>query len=190
MKKFSLFEGVIIAALLSATGSLLYLIFTLVFSLHTSAQFSFSIIATLYAGYILARSSKPFGKLSLLTGWAGWVVAIWLINLSLIPFIIAHLLGLWLLRSVTYHSQLLPRVLDLILCAASFIIAFVALTSTNSLAFSLWCLFLTQALFSALPKHWQKKQKETHDNKREARFNQAFNNAESALYKLATKKDL
>ena len=78
-------------------------------------------------------------------------VAIWLIEPPLLHYALIHLTSLWLIRSLYFHASILSTLLDFGVIALGLAVALWALIHSGSLLLSLWCFFLVQAVFVAIP---------------------------------------
>jgi hypothetical protein len=59
---------------------------------------------------------------------------------------------LWLVRSLYFYSSAFPALLDFGLSALSVSAAAWAMTRSGSLFLAIWCFFLVQAVFVAIPQ--------------------------------------
>jgi hypothetical protein len=95
--------------------------------------------------------------------------------------------AVWLNRSLYRYSSLLCALADLGLSALGLAAAIWAATHTGSLFLGIWCLFLVQALFVAIPSNMGRNIAETSAGLGdEDRFRRAHRSAELAVRRLSS----
>lgn len=186
MKTPTLFEGILVAVISSFVGSLGYWILSALFANSLLIKLMISGLTLAYLLYLLSRSKDRVGRVSVVTLWSLMTISLWLFWPSITIFILFNLIAIWLVRSLYFYSSLFSSLADLALNGASVAIALGAASHTGSLFLTLWCFFLSQALFVLIPNTIQ--QKTTHlfaiiDN--DADFNRAYQSAEAAVRKLS-----
>jgi hypothetical protein len=102
---------------------------------------------------------------------------------SLALLLVVHVALLWLLRCLCRHDSTIAALADCALCALS-LAAAVWATTTASVGFGVWCLFLVQALHVALPHGRGAAGADAAAD--DARFRRAQRSAEAALRRLST----
>ena len=86
-----------------------------------------------------------------LTLWLVLAVAIWLMEVTPVLYVLVHVGAIWLIRSLYFYSSIVPALMDLGLNGLSAATAFWAISHTGSSFLAIWCFFLVQALFVAIP---------------------------------------
>jgi hypothetical protein len=100
---------------------------------------------------------------------------------------VAHLGLIWLIRSLYFYSSLISALADFGLVLFGVASAIWAVLQTGSLSLSVWCFFLVQALFVAIPNAWKRSSKPGIVSKStQDPFQSAHRTAEAALTKLST----
>jgi hypothetical protein len=181
----SFLEGVGVAVVASLAGSIGYWAFSAV--LGGGLRLVIAGLSLGYLLYLLARSRERVGRLTTLAAWSLTALALWWLQSPLSLYVLGHLGALWLVRSLYFHSGPLAALADLGLNAFALAAALWALGHTGSLLLALWCFFLVQALFVAIPA---RPPRECGDGAAEpdleAHFQQAQRTAEAALRRLSS----
>jgi len=187
MKQPSFFEGVVIALAASLLGSALYSMFSSTFPAAAVLRLLIAGIAFAYVFYLLSRSRERVGRVTVVACWALATGVIWFIEPPLMLYILMHLGLIWLIRSLYFYSSVLPALADLGLNGLSLTAAIWAARQTGSVFLSLWCFFLVQALFVAIPARLNRSNKATQAGaENEDRFQRAHRSAEAAVRKLSS----
>jgi hypothetical protein len=186
MKQPTFFEGVAVALGASLVGSLLYAVLS---PLGTAGWMLHLLIAGLgfgYVVYLLGRSRERAGRFTVLVLGSLAAGVTWFLTPSLALYLLAQVGVIWLVRSLYFYASLLSALADLGLSALSLAAALWAWVQTGSLFLTLWCFFLTQALFVVIPARITGKEGENHpDPKRADRFERAHRAAQAAVRKLS-----
>lgn len=187
MKRPTFLEGVAVAVAASVFSAVTFGALTVLFAGGGVLRVLIAGVSFAYVIYLLARSRERVGRVSALTGWLILAAATWFMAPSLPIYVIAHVGMIWLIRSLYFHSSPLSALVDLGLNVLSLGAAIWAGVQSGSIALSIWCFFLIQALFVAIPVHWRR---QTHDNSSkpddEDRFERAHRLAEAALRKFSS----
>ena len=187
MKSSSLFEGVFVALISSFIGSVVYFSLSSLFSDSFLIRLLISGLSFGYILYLLSRSKERTGRITVIAVWTISVISLWFIWPSITLFVLMHLIAIWLVRSLYFYSSLFSSIADLVLNGFSVAIAFWAAGHTGSLFLTIWCFFLTQALFVLIPTHIKKTISNTSPSlKNEDEFQHAYRAAEAAVRKLST----
>jgi len=185
MKQPTFFEGVTLAFAASLVGSALY---TALMTALPGAWVVRGITAGLglvYVVYLLTRSRERVGRTTALTAWTAVAGAAWFIEPPLGPYVLVHLGLIWLIRSLYFYSSVLSALADLGLTALGLAAAVWAATQSGSIFLSIWCFFLVQALFVAIPNHMRGRTGNGQPHRDgQDRFDRAHRAAEAALRKL------
>ena len=186
MKRPTFMEGVAVALVASFSATVLYhtliIILPGVWALHLLT----AAISLGYIVYLLARSPSRIGRVSTLVLWAFTTLA----TLSLEPSLVIHLLiqlgAVWLIRSLYFYSSLFPALTDLGLSGFGLSAALWAAEQSGSIFLSVWCLFLVQALFAAIPTNFHRRATPVPpQSEADERFEHAHRCAENALRRLS-----
>jgi len=108
-------------------------------------------LGLVYVGYLLRTSGEATGRLTVLSLWLAAALAAWWFFPPLPLYLVIHVLLVWLIRSLYFHSGLLPALADLGLGAAALLLSAWAASRTGSLLIATWSFFLVQALYAAIP---------------------------------------
>lgn len=186
MKKFTFWNGVVIALLGSLMGSIGFYAISFLFSEDSAIRLLSSGLAIAYILYLLSKSQEPIGRITVLSiGFVLWAM-LWVFYPPFILFLVLHVLAIWLVRSLYGYASLFSALADLGLNVLSIAAAFWALHHTGSLFLTLWCFFLAQALFVFIPTGKRPYPDKTNLSNDEADFKRAYQTAEAALRKLST----
>ncbi len=187
MKSSSLFEGIIVALITSFVGSVIYFAFSSLFSDSVLIRLLTSGLSFGYILYLLSRSKDRVGRITVIAVWSFSVICLWFIWPPITLFILMHLIAIWLVRSLYFYSSLFSSLTDLALNGFSVAVAFWAASHTGSLFLTIWCFFLTQALFVLIPTGIKKSEAHTAAPlKNRSEFQTAYRAAEAAVRKLST----
>jgi hypothetical protein len=185
MKRPGFFEGMALALVLSLAGSLAYGGLSLFLPAGPVPRLIIAGLSFAYLLYLLRRSSERVGRLTTLAAWFAMAAAVWPWSLSLPLYLLAHIVTLWLVRSLYFHGSLTAALADAVLNGLALTAALWAARQTGSLFASLWCFFLVQALFSSLPNPVPGGRNRVGPAP-EDRFEQAHRAAEAALRRLSS----
>ena len=154
---------------------------TLIMPAGTALRLLAALVSLAYLLYLLRRSPERAGRAVTMAAWTVSAGLLWLAALSLSLYLFAHLLLLWLARSLYFHQGPLAALADLGLTGLAGTAAVGAWLQSGSLFLAAWCLFLVQALFVLIPRGRGSEPSPEPD-----RFERAHRSAESALRKLST----
>ena len=183
MNRPTCLEGVVVALIASLLGSLLYAVLVPTFPGGPILRLLIAGIALGYVIYLLRRSPERVGRITVLAVWSLAAGAIWLMGPPLLLYLSLHLGLVWLIRSLYFYSSMLSALADLGLSGLSLAAAVWATSHSHSLFLSIWCLFLVQALFAAIPASMQRSGGATPAHQEQNRFERAHRAAETALRK-------
>jgi hypothetical protein len=183
MKRLGFMPALGVALGLSVLGTLLVKILSPLFAGALLARALCTALSLAYVLFLLARSGRRRGRLSLLVVWCFAALAIALLCPTLLSMSAAHLTIVWLARALLFHTSLLTALADLVLSALSLAAGCWALLVTGSLFASLWSLCLVQATCALLPGSAGRAPRI--DGGHEQRFAAAARAAEQALRALA-----
>ncbi len=187
MKMPGILEGAAFALGASIFGSVTYNTLTLFLTSSVVMRLLIVVIGLGYVVYLLSRSRERVGRITIIALWLLVAAITWFTAPPLILYLMAHLGLIWLIRSLYFYSSLVSAIADLGLNGVSLTAAVWALNQTGSLFVGIWCFFLMQALFVAIPTNMKQKTGQNQTSKaREDRFQHAYRAAESALRKLSS----
>ncbi len=187
MKRPTFFESVAVAFALSLVGSALFTALTTVFPGAFVLRLLIAGIGLGYVVYLLSRSRERVGRITVLAAWAVAAGAAWFIAPPLTVYVLVHLGLIWLIRSLYFYSSVLSALADLGLSSLSLAAAIWAATLSHSVFLSIWCFFLVQALFVAIPERLLRKAGQRRSNRdEEDPFQRAYRVADAALRKLSS----
>jgi hypothetical protein len=138
-----------------------------------------------YLVYLLARTPVRVGRVSAFVAWCVAAAGLWLTAPPFALYLLVHVGMLWLIRSLFFHSGLFSALADLALGLLALAAGIWAVVHTGSLMLGIWCFFLLQAGFVAIPKGSITRRRAgepSHDD----RFERAHRIAEAALRKHAS----
>ena len=187
MKSPTLLEGVLVALVASLVGSILFT--ALAPSLGSAAvlRLLMPFIGLGYLLYLLRRSRERVGRITVVTIWGLAALALWLLHPPIALYLVLHIGLIWLVRSLYFYASVLSALTDLALNGLALATAIWAVSHTGSLFLGVWCFFLVQALFVAIPHELGAKgtrQPSTVDLG--DRFQHAHRAAEAAVRKLSS----
>jgi hypothetical protein len=107
--------------------------------------------ALAYLVYLLARTPIRVGRVTAFIAWCLSAVGLWLAAPPLALYLLLHVGMLWLIRALFFHASLVSALADLALGLLALAAGIWALVQTGSLLLGIWCFFLVQAGFVAIP---------------------------------------
>jgi len=187
MKQPTFLEGVGIALAISLAGSVLYTAMDAVFPGVQVLRLLIAGSGLAYVVYLLGRSPERVGRITAAAAWLLVAGVLWFTQPPLLLYICVHLGTLWLIRSLYFYSSALSALADLGLNGLALAAAIWAVTRTGSVFLGIWCFFLVQALFVAIPKRINRKPGAVPAGHESAdRFQHAYRAAETAVRKLSS----
>jgi hypothetical protein len=151
MKTPSLFEGVVVAIVASLGSGILTAMLPIVTSEYNGIRILLSVLALGYLLYLMKRSNERTGRVVMVVIWLTVTLASLLLGASLTWFALVQLASIWIIRSLYFHTSILPSLLDLALVGFGLITASWAILQTGSVMTATWCFFLCQSLFVLIP---------------------------------------
>lgn len=180
----SFLEGVLVALAASLGASILQAALGTLIGDSGGLRLVIAALALGYILYLLGRSRERVGRMTSLVAWTLAAGAAWGLGLPLGPYLLVHLGLIWLVRSLYFHASLLAALADLGLQILGLAAALWALLHTGSLLLAVWCFFLVQALFVAIPPRLPRPAPPPDANG--DRFRHAERAADAALKRLAS----
>jgi hypothetical protein len=144
-------EGAVVAAVASLAGGACYAGLSSIYAPGAALRVVIAGLALAYVVYLMARADARVGRVVAIAGWAAAACTLWLLEPPFAGYVLAHGALVWLVRSLYFHASVPAAFADLGLVALGAGAAAWATQRSGSVALALWCFFLVQALFAALP---------------------------------------
>ncbi len=184
MKKPTFIQGVMVAAVLAFVGSSFIATVTPFIGFQHVANLVVPAIAFVYLVYLFRSTKERIGRISVLTLWSVFAIAMWWSDPTLAVYLLVHVGVIWLVRSLYFYSGVIPALIDLGLSVISVSAFGWALERTGSMFLGIWCFFLVQALFVLIPKSYSNVGSAQRHATEDERFARAERQANQALQKL------
>ena len=182
MKSPGFLEGVVVAVLFSAVAALLNGIGTVLGLMPSAGWLAVACLGLGYQVYLIVRGARREGRVLFpLLGMGTTAVAL-VVPVGLVSFLLLQSGVIWLTRVWFHQRTPFAAAMDLGLLVAGLGAGLWALTETGSPGASVWCFFLTQALFPLLPG---RPGRPTDINPGDDPFDRALRRAESALQRIS-----
>jgi hypothetical protein len=180
-------EGVGVALVACVLGGLVYSVMILILPTAYVLRYLIAGLGLAYIVYLLSRTQQRTGRLTTLVAWLAIMMTLWLVSPSLFPIIFINLTLIWLVRSWYFHTSLPALLADLALNGFALLAGIWAVTQSGSLLLGLWCFFLVQALFVAIPAGVRNSRQTLSANTAAMdQFQRAQRTAETALQRLSS----
>jgi hypothetical protein len=187
MKSPTFLEGVLVALTASLAGSALYAVLAPSFGSTAMLRLLVAGIGLGYLLYLLRRGRERVGRITVVAIWSLAALVLWLLHPPFSLYLMVHIGLIWLVRSLYFYASVLSALTDLALSGVALATAVWAATHTGSLLLSVWCFFLLQALFVAIPHEpGAKGARQRSAAALDDRFQQAHRAAEAAIHKLSS----
>lgn len=187
MNRPTFLEGALVALIASLGASILFAALGGVAASGGVLRLLIPGIGLAYVLYLLGRSAERVGRITTLAAWVLVAGAAWGLGLPLVLYLLVHVGLIWLVRSLYFHASLLAAGVDLGLSGLGLAAAVWAALYTGSVLPSVWCFFLVQALFVAIPPRLPgRASRPDSDADTEDRFGCAERAADAALRKLSS----
>lgn len=191
MKRPNLFEGVLVAFVLTAVGfalsSLSGAFYWAGWQASGTPGFTIAAVTFAYLLYLLSRCAGKTGKLTIGALALATLSFAALIGLAWPLMLILGVGLIWLVRSLYAYSSLVGALGDGLLCVLSIGWAAGTWSLTGSVLWSLWCFFLAQAAFTLIPAKGLGSRPKAGAREEDV-FGKAQMAAESALRQLAARQ--
>lgn len=151
MKGPSFLEGVLVALVAALAAAFSHGVLTLILPRGPALTLVTAGLGLGYLVYLLGRSRERAGRIVMVITWAMVTALSWSLSPGLWTQVLVQAGLIWLVRSLYHQSTPIGALLDLGLIAAGLAAALWAGANTGSLLLAVWCLFLVQAAFSAIP---------------------------------------
>ena len=184
MKPIRFIHGVGAALVLSFFGSAIFVSLTSVLASAVLLKLLIALLALAYLGFLLSYSKERLGRPTAIAFWLAGTLLAWYYAPSLITYTVLHLGMLWLLRSLYFYASALAALFDLGLTGLALSAALWAAQSTHSVFLTIWCFFLVQAVFPAIPASLRRGSPPPHSDQNQ-KFSRAQRSAEAALRRIS-----
>lgn len=161
MKGPGILKGIVFAIFASLASGLLLKIFPLVLSSASSNILIIMGLSLAYLVFLQRYNDIRRGRVLVFAAWITLGLASWLLGLSLIEQILLNILMIWIVRSLYFHSSITAALLDLVLVIMAAGAGVWAALQTSSLIVAIWCFFLSQSLFGAIPEFSQRRKSDS-----------------------------
>jgi hypothetical protein len=151
MKAPGILEGIVIAIGASVAGGVLSALLPMFISRSNSMLILIAALTLAYLLYLLKRSNERTGRVIMVALWLITTLGSVLLDTSLISFLLIQAALIWMVRSLYFHSSVLPALLDLGLVAFGLVASSWAILQTGSVMTAVWVFFLSQCLFVLIP---------------------------------------
>lgn len=186
MRSPSFLHGVVVAFVLSFFASALFTALTLVLASGPVLRLLIPLLGFAYVLYLVGRSRERTGRVIAVILWLVTAAVTFFLAPPLPLYLIIHVGMVWLIRSLYFYSSALAALLDLALSAISLAVAIWAAVWSGSVFLTVWCFFLVQALFSAIPRSLSRgTRKSDRPGRDEEPFEHAHRMAEAAVRRLS-----
>ncbi len=152
MRGPGIIKGIIFAILASLASGLLLKVLPLVLTSETSSSLIIMGLSLAYLLFLQRYTDIRRGRIIVLTAWIIIGGVSWLLDLSLTEQILLNISLIWIVRCLYFHSSITTALLDLVLVIMAAGGGVWAVIQTNSLIVAVWCFFLGQSLFVAVPE--------------------------------------
>jgi hypothetical protein len=189
MHRPTLLEGVLVALVLGLSVSPLVVCVQLVIGSLLAWKIAVTIMAYAYMCYLLARSGRWSGRVTLGLLALTVLLASLVFNLRFPTILLLCVTLIWVMRSCAYSRSLVSAVLQGGVCVLGCSAALVVYGHRGSLALALWSFFLVQAAFVLIPAQCMRRStapRSTTPGDAPDDFGRAYHAAEQALERLTT----
>jgi hypothetical protein len=152
VKRPTFFHGVVAALAIAVAAGAVFSTLSPLLGAGTSLRLIIPVMGLAYLICLIHRSGESTGRITTVALWFAVSAATWLTPPPTVVYVLIHAGMLWLVRSLYFYSSAFPALLDLGLSALSVSAAAWAMTRSGSLFLAIWCFFLVQAVFVAIPQ--------------------------------------
>jgi hypothetical protein len=185
MKRPGLFQGILVAGLSSLAVSALVPVVGWVVTGERVPKVVIALLISNYVVYLLWLNRARTGSVVLLVGTLLSLAVAFIWGRGAATLIVTGVGLIWAVRSLTAYSSLAMALVDGLLCLLALGAGASALGAKGSLAFAVWCFFLTQALWTLLPERADRAERREPAPDKSGSFAVAHRAAEAALRQLA-----
>jgi hypothetical protein len=148
------------------------------------------LVPSLCFAYLLSIGQHRYRKAgwaSSLVLWCAFALLLWVVSPSLTDYLLLHVAALSSMRGLFFHKNLLSVLMDFALSLLALGTSFWAASHTGSVFLSVWCFFLVQAAFVAIPGCRTATSTRSGTASNSQQFDLALRKAEEALRLIAIK---
>jgi hypothetical protein len=189
MHRPTLLEGVLVALVLSLSVSPLVVFVQLALGSLLAWKMAVMVMAYTYICYLLARSGRKSGRMTLGLLALTVLLASLVFNLQFATLLLLCVTLIWGIRSFAYSRNLVSAALHGGVCVLGCGAALMMYGHSGSLALAIWSFFLVQAAFVLIPAQFMRRAAtptgETLGGAPDG-FGRAYHAAEQALERLTT----
>jgi len=189
MHRPTLLEGVLVALVLSLSVNPLVVFVQLAIGSLLAWKITVMVLAYTYMCYLLARSGRRSGRVTLGLLALTVLLASLGFNLRFPTLLLLCVTLIWVMRSFAYSRSLVSTVLQGGVCILGCSAALIVYGHSGSLALALWSFFLVQAAFVLIPAQFLRRSTApsgTMLGGAPDSFGRAYHAAEQALERLTT----
>jgi hypothetical protein len=151
MHRPTLLEGILVALVLSLSVSPLVVFVQLAVGSLLAWKIGVMVLAYTYMCYLLTRSGRRSGRVTLGLLALTVLLASIVCNLRLPTILLLCVTLMWAVRSFAYSRSLVSAVLQGVVCVLGCGAALIVYGHSRSLALAIWSFFLVQAAFVLIP---------------------------------------
>lgn len=188
MSRPNFVNGVLLALVLAPAGAASFAALALISAPGPALRIVIAALGALYVAYLLRAAQARVGRPSVAALWLAAAAALWFAAPPLGLYLVAHVALVWGVRVLYHHAGVLAALLDAAVSALALAAAVWAALGTHSVLLAVWCFFLVQALFTAIPGSPAHPQTGGEPQAR-LRFRRAQRTAEAALARLHAHPD-
>ena len=148
----SLFRGVFVALALSLVGGATFAGLSHLVDPVTALRLVVALLGGSYGCWLISRSNARIGRVTAVAGWSAAALALVFSPITLPLYLLVHVALIWLIRSLYFHTSVLPALFDLALSGLGIAAAVWAAEQSNSVFLASWCFFLVQSFFVVIPR--------------------------------------
>ena len=174
---------------LSLAGAALFAMFATIVGPGVAMRGLVALLAFAYVLWLLGSSKERAGRLVVVVLWLCAAAANLVMTPPFLLYVLIHAGLIWLIRSLYFYSGIVPAAMDMGLSLLAVSAAVWAATWSGSVFLAIWCFFLVQALFVAIPTDLTSHERASvaHPPHNDG-FQRAHRAAEAALKRLATSR--
>ncbi|MGE5154976.1 MAG: hypothetical protein ACM3ST_13295 [Bdellovibrio bacteriovorus] len=151
MKGPTFLEGALVALIAALAAALTQGVLTLMLPRTSALTLVIAGLGLGYLLYLLGRSRERAGRVVMVIGWLMVTGIAWGLSPGPWTQVLVQSGLIWLVRGLYHQATPVAALLDLGLIVTGLAAALWAGNHTGSLFLSVWCLFLIQAPFAAIP---------------------------------------
>jgi hypothetical protein len=182
-----LLRGVLVALVLSLVGGATFAGLSHLMDPATALRLVIALLGGSYVCWLVSRSGARVGRITSVLGWSAATVALGFSPVALPLYLLVHVALIWLIRSLYFHTSVLPALFDLALSGLGIAAAAWAAEQSNSVFLASWCFFLVQSFFVVIPQTLKDRSRQPADASDETNqpFQRAQRTAEAALRRIS-----